>query len=202
MNKAVIGVIGVVIIIGIIYAVFFLPKVEPTVLSFEKGVENLNGIWANYGFTSKDLTKQEKLVFIEESKLKALKADLISFSDSLSSYEQTNDRRALEELVHVELELVDNAILRKDISSTVDFLESINYDPDEICNNLAKINGLIDNVSKEYSLAGSYNDKREAFNSNYPDKISFTGLEELETNADTAKINDLKSSLNEFKTHC
>ncbi|MBU1120896.1 MAG: hypothetical protein ABIE23_02265 [archaeon] len=203
MNKSMM-IAGIVVIAVIAVAIYlFLPKegVEKE-LSFGEGLNEINSIWSKNNISPGSLKYEADLDKIDASSLNSLKDDLISFKSSLSSFSQTNEVQALDNLIEVELDLIDASVSRKKVSSGMAFLDSIEYDADKMCENLPKVEGIVEDIEEGFTQTNSYNDKLLLFSQENPPESTQAGLQELNTNVTEQKIKDLKDSLSNLKVSC
>ncbi len=176
MNKSYLVVLAVAVVAVAFYFVFFSQQAY----SFDSGLTEINSFYEKQELNSKDLINPIKVNSLNESKLNALKSDLIEFQSLVEKQEKSEDKEKLLMLTETHLDLVENALLQKKNFKLIDFFESSEYDFDVLCDSMNKAEELQQNLILQKNFSDSFNEKIIIFSSEFPEEAEKAEISRLE----------------------
>jgi len=165
--------VAVIVIIVVLFVFFGEQKKQ---ISFSEGINKVNGLWVESGFTSGSLNElSQSQISLEQ--LNVLNGELILFQDSLSGYKQSQSVEALKDYVEIHLYVVEELKLALKIKNTKHELETASED--DICFHYNELNALGENTILLNQQMKTVNEAIYFFSEEHPDFLDESNFESL-----------------------
>lgn len=195
---------GIVVIAIIAVAVYLLFSMETgRELSFKDGLNEVNSLWEKNEVEPLNVLDEEKINLLSEEKLESLYNDLKDYKENLKQFNQTQDVKALNSYIDIQLLLVEELRMAKEIKEDSLKLSGLETDA-EVCANLSEITSLSNKTTELNNKMLSINNEINSFIDSYPEQAEESLIINFLANETT--INDTKeyneSFLNDLKEAC
>lgn len=154
-----------VIILAIAIGAFFFLS-QPKALLFSEGYAQLSALWEKNGVANSDLSTAA------DSDLRALEGDLLAFKSELAYFEQTKDISALNALVSIQLDMLEEETLLRQLGAKEAELSALSDQYDVICANLEELKSANSKSAEAISFISVLNEKINGFIEQYPSQAS------------------------------